>query len=447
MKVKLKLLHDQVIVITGASSGIGLTTAHMAAEQGARLVLAARSEGALRQLVDETARRGGQATYVVADVGREEDVRAITQKAIEVFGGFDTWVNNAGIGVYGRMDTVSIEDMRRSFETNLWGQIYGSREAVRHLRHRGGGAIINVGSEVSERAVPLQGIYCASKAAVKGFTEALRMELEHDGIEIAVTLIKPGQIDTPFTVNAKNYLPSEPHHVPPVYAPETVARAILHAAQHPVREVFVGGGARAMAAAGQMAPGLTDRLMQAVVIPRTPSGRPARRAQDGSGLDGPTETLNERGNYEGRVMRTSLYTQAVLHPILAGAAAIGIGLVLRTLLDSLPHRPARIGGDKGSTVDKALHIRLEAKPGKEREVEGLLLDILASVGQEPATRPWFGARRSRSVFEIFETFPSEAGRKAHLAGKGAALLLKRSNKLLARPAEINRLDIVGAKPS
>ena len=446
MKAKLKLLHDQVIVITGASSGIGLATAHMAAEQGARLVLAARSENALRQLVDETTRRGGQAVHVVADVGREEDVRAITQKAIEAFGGFDTWVNDAGIGVYGRMDTVSIEDMRRSFETNFWGQIYGSREAVRHLRNRGGGAIINLGSEVSERAVPLQGIYCASKAAVKGFTEALRMELDEEGSGISVTLIKPGQIDTPFTVNAKNYLGSEPHHVPPVYAPEAVAQAILHAAQHPVREVFVGGGARAMAAAGHLAPGLTDRLMQAIIIPRTPSGRPARRAHGGSGLDGPTESLNERGNYEGNVMRTSLYTQAVLHPILASTAAVVVGLALRAIMQGLPHRPARIGGEKGSSIDKALHIRLEAKPGKETEVERLLLDILSSVRREPTTRPWFGVRLSRSVFEIFETFPNEAGRKAHLTGKGAALLLKRSNALLARPAEINRLDVLAAKP-
>ncbi len=445
MKIILRPLREQVVVITGASSGIGLATARLAADQGAALVLAARSETALRHLAEEIERRGGRAAYVVADVGREEQVGLIAQQAIARFGGFDTWINNAGVGVYGRMDEVSVADMRRSFETNLWGQIYGSREALGHLRRRGGGAIINLGSEVSERAVPLQGIYCAGKAAVKSFTEALRMELEQEGAPISVTLIKPGQIDTPFTVNARNYLRSEPHHVPPVYAPEAVAHAILHAASHPVREVFVGGGARALAAAGRIAPGLTDRLMEAAIIPNTPSGRAPSRPRDGSGLDVPTESLIERGNYEGRVMRTSLYTQAALRPFLTAVAALGAGLVVRALLAGVPHRRARVRGRKGGAGAKALHIRLEARPGKEAEVETLLLEILSSVRDETGTRPWFGVRFSRSVFGIFEIFPGEPGRRAHLAGKGASLLLRRSNALLARPAEISRLDVLAAK--
>ena len=445
MKLILRPLREQVVVVTGASSGIGLATARLAADQGAALVLAARSETALRNLAEEIERRGGRATYVVADVGQEEQVGLIAQKAIDVFGGFDTWINDAGIGVYGRMDEVSVADMRRSFETNLWGQVYGSREALRHLRVRGGGAIINIGSEVSERAVPLQGIYCAGKAAVKSITEALRMELEQEGAPISVTLIKPGQIDTPFTVNAKNYLASEPHHVPPVYAPEAVARAILHAATHPVREVFVGGGAKLMAAAGRVAPGLTDRLMEAAIIPATPSGRPARRPRDGRGLDVPPESRIERGNYEGRGVRPRRYTAAALRPVMTGIAAVGAGLLVRALLAGLPHRPARLRGRKGGAGPKALHVRLEAKPGKEAEVETLLLDILSSVQTEPGTRPWFGVRFSRSVFGIFETFPAESGRKAHLAGKGASLLMKRSNALLARPAEISRLDVLAAK--
>ncbi|MDQ3255217.1 MAG: SDR family oxidoreductase, partial [Acidobacteriota bacterium] len=237
MDVKLKKLNEQIIVITGASSGIGLSTARMAAKRGARLVLAARSGNALRQLTDELTRDGGKAVSVVADVSRQEDVAAIARKAQEAFGGFDTWVNNAGIGMYGKLEDVAIEDMRRLYETNVWGLIYGSLEAVKHLKRRGG-ALINVGSTVSERAIPLQGIYSSSKHAVKGFTDALRMELEHDGAPISVSLVKPGAIDTPFTTNAKNYLDREPHHVPPVYAPEVVAEAILHCAETPVRDVF-----------------------------------------------------------------------------------------------------------------------------------------------------------------------------------------------------------------
>jgi len=192
MAVKLKQLADQVMVITGASSGIGLVTARMAAERGAKLVLAARSEVALRQLTEEIERSGGQAVFVVADVGEREQVRAIAQAADAAFGGFDTWVNNAGISIYGTLEVVPIDEMRRLFETNLWGVVYGSLEAAAHLKERGG-ALINVGSALSDRAVPLQGIYAASKHAVKGFTDALRMELEKAGAPVSVTLIKPGR--------------------------------------------------------------------------------------------------------------------------------------------------------------------------------------------------------------------------------------------------------------
>ena len=444
MNVTLKPLAEQTVVITGASSGIGLATARLAAKRGAKLVLTARSAGALQQLVDEINGAGGTASLVVADIAREEDVRTIAQHAIDTYGGFDTWINNAGVGLYGAVDSVPIEDMRALFETNFWGLVYGSREAVSHLKQRGG-ALINLGSEVSERSVPLQGIYCASKHAIKGFTEALRMELEDEGAPVSVSLIKPGQIDTPFTVNAKNFLSSEPHHVPPVYAPDAVARAILHCAEKPSRDVFVGGGGRLVAALGHIAPGLTDKIMEATVIPGTPSGRAARRPKEGSVLDVPSEHLAERGNYEGFVQKVSVYTEARLHPVIAGTILAGVSFMLSRLFSSSSHRPVRIDGRKGPSTAKALHIRLEARKGREAEVEKLLLDILDSVNSEPGTRPWFGARLNRRVFEIFETFPSEAGRRAHLSGAGAALLMKRSNDLLVRPAQISKLDVVGAK--
>ena len=446
MKPSLKPLADQTIVITGASSGIGLATARAAAARGARVVLAARSEGALGQLAEEIAAKGGRAHVVVADVGQSEDVARIAEAAIGAFGGFDTWVNNAGIGMYGRLDEVSVEDMRRLFETNFWGEVYGSLEALKLLKARGG-ALINVGSEVSERAVPLQGMYSASKHAVKGFTDALRMEIEDEGAPVSVTLVKPGQIDTPFTVNAKNYLDSEPHHVPPVYAPGTVAEAILKAAETPVRDVFVGGGAKAVAELAHFAPGLTDRVMNAKLIPDTPSGRPPRRPRDRSGLDAATETLHERGNYEGRVLEASLYTRAALNPLLTGAVAAGAGLLIGALAKGIPHRPVAMrGGDlPESTLPKALHIHLEAKPGRESEVVGLLEDILAEVRREGATAPWYAVRMSRTTFGIFETFPDEAARATHLAGAGAAILTARSNALLAQPARIDRLDVLMSK--
>ena len=228
MDVKLKKLSEQVMVITGATSGIGLVTAREAARRGAKLVLAARSEGALGRLAGEINAAGGEAVHAAADVGREEDVRRIAETALARFGRVDTWVNNAGVSIYGRIVDTPVEDMRRLFETNFWGVVYGSRVAAEILRQRGG-ALINVGSVLSDRAIPVQGVYSASKHAVKGFTDALRMELEEEGAPVSVTLIKPSTIDTPYTKHAKNLLEDkEPALPPPVYAPETVAEAILH---------------------------------------------------------------------------------------------------------------------------------------------------------------------------------------------------------------------------
>jgi short-subunit dehydrogenase len=323
MGVRLKKLSDQVMVITGASSGIGLATARMAATKGARLVVAARSDDDLRRLVGEIRSRGGRAVHVDADVGSEEDVERIADAAHREFGGFDTWVNNAGASVYGNALEVPIADMRRLFETNFWGVVYGSRVACAHLRTRGG-ALINVGSEVSDKAIPLQAAYSASKHAVKGWTDALRMELEYAGAPVSVTLIKPGAIDTPYTEHAKNYLHDRPQQVAPVYDPESVARAILHAATTPVRDLFVGGAAKLIATMDRVAPRLTDKAVERTVIPGTHSGQP-RNTRDA--LHHPGGGLRERGRYPG-IVRGSMYTRAAMHPMMTSAAAVGAGLLL-----------------------------------------------------------------------------------------------------------------------
>ena len=436
MTVKLKPLAEQVIVITGASSGIGLATARLAAERGARVVLAARSEGALTQLAQEITAAGGKATVAVTDVSKPEEVQALAARAIAEHGGFDTWVNDAGTGMYGRLEENALADSKQLFEVNFWGVVHGSLAALPHLKAHGG-ALINLGSEVSERAVPLQGMYCASKHAIKGFTESLRMELEDEKAPVSVTLIKPGQIDTPFTVNAQNQLDSEPQHVPPVYAAGAVARAILHCAETPAKDVFVGGGGRVVAGMGRMAPGLTDKVMEKVIIPGTPSGRTPRRARNRSGLDGPTEFLQERGNYPGHVMQTSAYTAMRLNPLKVGAALLG-GAVLAGL--------ARGGRDSGAhgpgEATKALRVTMEAKPGREREVEAMLEDIRDISAGEPGTLSWTCVRRGPRVFEVFETFTGGAARLRHLGGKGGRTLLTHTPSLLARAPSMERLDVM-----
>lgn len=330
MGLKLRRLRDQVVVITGASSGIGLVTARMAAKRGARLVLAARSQDAVMQLERELERPDRRAVGIVADVGRPEDVQRISRVARQKFGGFDTWVNNAGVSMYGKMLDEPIEDMRRLFETNFWGLVYGSLEAARHFKARGeAGAIINLGSTLSDRALILQGIYSASKHAVKGFTDALRMELEHDRLPVSVTLIQPGGIDTPYTRHAKNYLPTEPTNPPPAYAPDIVARTILHCAENPERHVYVGASGKGIPLLGYFAPRFTDLVMKKLFVRQQQTGRPPRPRED-NGLDHPSGRLRERGGYEGHVAKTSFYTTASLHPMVS-AALLGTGLALAAL--------------------------------------------------------------------------------------------------------------------
>ena len=328
MNKRLKKVSEQVIVITGASSGIGLATARHAARRGAKLVLAARNAQALDELVREIEQSGGEALRIVADVGRREDVQSVAQAAIERFGGFDTWVNNAGVSIYGRLEEVPIEDFRKLFDTNFWGVVHGSLAAVAHLKHRGG-ALVNLGSEVSDAAIPLQGMYSASKQAVKGFTDALRIELEEAGAPVSVTLIRPTAIDTMFVEHAKNYMEVEPQLPPPLYAPDVVAEAILEAAEHPHRDIYVGANAKLSSLMAKFLPRGSDYYMRKKLFASQRTSRPAR-THDTSALDAPGIGMHERRGQE-PTRHSSAYTKAATHPKTTAATMVGAGLVAATL--------------------------------------------------------------------------------------------------------------------
>jgi short-subunit dehydrogenase len=312
MAIHLKNISEQVIVITGATSGIGLTTARMAARQGARLVLAARNIDALRQLEAELVADGALVLTVKTDVGSSGDVERLGAAALDRFGRIDTWINNAGISVYGSNEEVSLADKERLFQTNFWGVVNGSLQALKRMK-KSGGAIINLGSELSDRAVPLQGMYSASKHAVKGFTDSLRMEIEKDGVPVAVTLIKPAGIDTMFTSHAKSYLLNEPELPAPLYAPEVVAQAILHAAQHPERDLAVGAASKLVGATAAHAPRLLDMFMKAFMFKQQQSDIPVAPGRSDA-LYAPSniELQQRRGNRPAKVRESSVYTSLAM---------------------------------------------------------------------------------------------------------------------------------------
>jgi short-subunit dehydrogenase len=324
-----KPLRDQVIVVTGASSGIGLATVRMAAERGAKVVLVARSGEVLAAEQARIESQGGRALAVEADVGSRAALEGAADRAVAAFGSIDTWVNAAGVTIYGNLSDVSEEDSERLMRTNFWGTVNGSLVAVEHLRSKGG-SLVNVGSVASDVAFPLQGMYVASKHAVKGFTNALRMELLQDRVPVHVTLIKPASIDSPIPHRARNYLKSEPSLPPPLYRPEEVAEAILHAAVHPRRDIYVGSAAAAIASFEAMAPGLYDLLAPAISFfekrneePRDPQGALHRTQTAGA----------VRGDYPGPVRHTSYYTRAGLQPLATTVVAAGFTAAAAILLN------------------------------------------------------------------------------------------------------------------
>jgi len=335
MHIPLKPLADQIIVVTGATSGHGLSTARKAAAKGARVMLAARDEGALRSICADIQDQGGAADYVVVDVGSAEDVNRLASQTISRFGGIDTWINNAGVGVYATAIELDLEDHRQVFETNYWGVVHGSVAALKHFRDQNtAGSIINVGSINGDMGTPLLSSYNASKHAVKGFTDSLRIEVIEAGWPVSVTLIKPSAIGTPFPEHGRNLTGFKARLPRPMYSPEVVADAILDAARHPRRSVTVGGAGKLQMLGATIFPSVFDRLaslMRPTLIDRQkPVGLVAGSVYKPQGNNGRVE-----GDQKGRSFST--FTSVRRHQKIAttlmllalGGAAVTARRVLR----------------------------------------------------------------------------------------------------------------------
>jgi NAD(P)-dependent dehydrogenase (short-subunit alcohol dehydrogenase family) len=262
--MRLKTVEEQVVVVFGASSGIGRETALRFARRGAKVVVAARTESALSSLVTEIQQFGGEAIYCVSDAADFEQVKGVADLAIQHFGRIDTWAHVAGTAVIGPFEQTTPEEFKRVIEVNLLGQVYGAMVALPHLKHEGRGALVHVTSVEARRSLPLQSSYSASKHGVEGFLDALRVELAHEKVPVSITNIMPGVINTPFYTKVRSRLGVQPTAVPPFYHPRIVADAILYAAEHPVRDMIVGDVGRVLEFLQRLSPAAMDALLLAI---------------------------------------------------------------------------------------------------------------------------------------------------------------------------------------
>jgi len=248
-------------VITGASSGVGRATARAFASKGARLALVARGAEGLEQVQGEVERLGAEALALPADVASAEQVEAAAAAAEERFGPPDVWVNSAMVSVFAPVAELRPEEIEQVTRVTYLGTVHGTLSALRHMLPRNRGTIVQVGSALAQRSIPLQAAYCAAKHAVDGFTESLRCELLHDASRVRVTRVQLPALNTPHFSVVRTRLPRHPKPVPPIYQPEIAARAVVWAAEHPRRELRVGFSTTKALLANKVVPGLLDRYL------------------------------------------------------------------------------------------------------------------------------------------------------------------------------------------
>lgn len=275
----------KVAVITGASSGVGRAIARAFGAEGAKVALIARGVDGLEAAAREVRERGGNALVLPLDVSDAKAVDAAARRVVDELGAIDIWVNDAMVSVFSPISEMSAEEFRRVMDVNYLGFVHGTLAALRYMRPRNEGVIIQIGSALAYRSIPLQSAYCASKAAIRGFTDSLRSELVRERSGVAVTMLQLPAVNTPQFEVVRNRLPKHPQPVPPIYQPEVIARAAIHAALQPRRETWIGWSTTEAIIGQRLIPGFLDRYLSkrawdTQVTDRLPPGHPLRHDED-----------------------------------------------------------------------------------------------------------------------------------------------------------------------
>jgi NAD(P)-dependent dehydrogenase (short-subunit alcohol dehydrogenase family) len=260
MALSKKPLSEQVVVITGASGGLGRAIARGAASRGAKLVLTARGEDGLDACLREAQTFGTEAIAVPADCSVQDEAGRVVEQAIDRFGRIDTYIANAMVTVYAETYRYDADELKRIMDVNFFGQVYGYWAALPHL-HESHGTFVSVQSALAYRGIPLQGGYCASKAALRNFFESARVELEREHTGVSISAVLPGAINTPQFDRARQKIGKQPEPVPPIYQPEPFADAVLECCERPVRELPIGWGAQKLLWGQKVSPRAGDLML------------------------------------------------------------------------------------------------------------------------------------------------------------------------------------------
>ena len=278
-------LEGQVAVITGASSGVGRALARAFADEGAKVGLIARNTEALEAAANEVRERGSEALVLALDVSDARAVDDAADRVVSAWGHLDVWINNAMVSVFAPAHAVTAAEFRRVIEVNYLGYVHGTLAALRHMRPRNDGVILQIGSALAYRSIPLQSAYCASKAAIRGFTDSLRSELIREQSGIAVSMLQLPAVNTPQFEVVRSRLPDHPQPVPPIYQPEVIAGAAIEAALRPRREMWIGWSTTKAILGQRLIPGWLDGYLakhawESQVTKRLPPGHPLKHRGD-----------------------------------------------------------------------------------------------------------------------------------------------------------------------